>query len=593
LVAVIGMAVGGFILLQRMQQPRIETMSPQIVRVGEKLTIGGRNFPNDASAAIVLFGDKAAVVAEASAARIVVTVPDVPYPPGNVSRIPVRVKAGRRESSPVEAAIYVPPKIHGLSPDVGMPGEEVVVAGAGWAGSVTVNFADVKAEITVLETTFVRVRVPQITVPQGTSVPVTVLVGEERSAPKPFLMGQLPLVTGTRPATVATGDVVVAAGRGFRAALHENAVKVGGVRALILAAREDEIQFVVPGLDLSGQTSLEVTVLGRANTAIALLNLAPAIDPIPLRFYPEPFIDVAGHEHAAIVTGIGPAFVMSAAGGASAAQRAVDASQRLNAAVAILRTTTAVDIETADLESAPKLRLTGKDQPLIEITAEDITAYAEDWTNLKGKGGLVTASRLAAWWQAVLRDLVLMLVRGEPPRFAADLAPEGRALNDLHQTATQAGGIGVTRALIAALKPAQREGLRLLAFRVPPSVVAGREASGPAATTTMITTTGATASSALRLDRIWIGKEVSAGRPRAIEVRFVENGGTLTYTTGIALSVPILNVKKPRPDAVSFTTEFGGGIRYYAGRWDGQMVRGKISSKPAETGDLGTFELHW
>jgi pSer/pThr/pTyr-binding forkhead associated (FHA) protein len=595
LLIVIAAAVGvGYLVLWHFEAPKIEAVTPSPVRVGDELTITGQNFSSDPSENIVLFGEQASNVTSARSTQLVVRVPEVPVPPGHVSQVAMRVRTGARESSAVDVAVYLPPRIQGISPDVGMPGEEVVIAGAGWTSTVAVYFGDVPAEVLAAEATYVRVRVPQINVPQGTSIPIVVAAGEERSNSAPFIMGQLPLVTGTEPTSAAAGDVVRLMGRGFRSSPEENAVRVGGVRALILDAQEDVIRFVVPRLDLSGQIPLEISVTGRSTTALGILGVVPAADPVPFRFIPEPFIDAAGHTHAVLVTGIGPAFVISASGGRTAAQRALAVAQRFNAAADVLRSSRDIDIEIADMESTPRLLLTGRSEPLLEVATEDVAAYTEDWTGQKGSGGLITAARLAAWWRALARDLVLLLLRAESPRHTAAIASEGRILAELYQKSIERGGFGVSRAVLSELSPAQREALRVLAYRVPSSVTVGGEAAvSTTSTTTNATTSTTTATTALRLDRPWRGTEVAEGRTRLISVHFEGDAGTLTYGGGVALSVPILDVAQPRPDAVTFMTEAGGGVRYYAGQWDGQKVSGTISSQPSGTGDLGTFELSW
>lgn len=592
IVAVIVAAVA-YLAFQHLEAPKIETVTPSPARVGEELTIVGRNFSSDSAANAVLFGEQAADVIDARPTRLVVKVPEMPLSPGHVSTVAIRVRSGARESSSLDVSVYLPPRIRGISPDVGMPGEEVVIAGAGWTSVVGVFFGNAPAEVLAAEATYVRVRVPAIIVSQGTSIPVVIAAGEERSNSVPFIMGKLPLMIGTDPESAAAGDVVTLMGRGFRSSPADNVVRVGGVRALILEAREDAVQFVVPRLDLAGRIPIEVLVPGRGSSALGILDVRPSIDPVPFQFIPEPFVDEAGHSHAVLVTGVGPAFVISASGGMTAAQRALKAAQRFNAAASLIRASRDIDIEIADMESEPRLLLTGRSDPLIEVTTEDVMAYTKDWTGQKGQGGLITAARLATWWRALARDLVLMLVRAEPPRHAAAIASEGRILVDLYQRAVARGGYGVTRSMLAELSPAEQDALRVLAYRVPSSVMAD---SGTAATVTETmteTTETTTAPTALRLDRQWRGKEVAEGRTRAISVVFEGNAGTLTYEGGVALSVPVLDLEQPRPDAVTFMAEAGGGVRYYAGQWDGRKVRGTISSQPSGTGDLGTFELAW
>ena len=112
----------------------------------------------------------------------------------------------------------------------------------------------------------------------------------------------------------------------------------------------------------------------------------------------------------------------------TAAERAAVAADRLNAAAQPLRTTVGLTLEARGLESNPVIGLVGRPEALLEVTEEDAAAYNEDWTGLRGRGGPVTRARLARWWEALARDLVLLTVRAQAPQHAAALAPEGRAL---------------------------------------------------------------------------------------------------------------------------------------------------------------------
>ena len=98
------------------------------------------------------------------------------------------------------------------------------------------------------------------------------------------------------------------------------------------------------------------------------------------------------------------------------------------------------------LEGAPSLVVAGRDTPLLEVTLDDAAAYEEDWTGLQGPRRPHSPARVAVWWEAVARDLVLLLlVRGDKPHFAADLAPEGEVLADLHPPSRKSVTAGVPR----------------------------------------------------------------------------------------------------------------------------------------------------
>jgi len=58
----------------------------------------------------------------------------------------------------------------------------------------------------------------------------------------------------------------------------------------------------------------------------------------------------------------------------------------------------------------------------------------------------------------------------------------------------------------------------------------------------------------------------------------------------VTLTVPLLTLE-PQKTAVRFSLQFKGGIRYYAGKWDGRVLSGRISRDPAGADGVGTFEL--
>jgi hypothetical protein len=189
----------------------------------------------------------------------------------------------------------------------------------------------------------------------------------------------------------------------------------------------------------------------------------------------------------------------------------------------------------------------------------------------------------------VARDLVLLLVRGERPHFAADLAPEGRVFVDLHQAAQRGGGL--SDALVQA-RPPVRDALRLVAMRVPPTV---RGPAGVAAAATP-TTAGPSASPASgsrpmpRLEGAWTGSETEGGRRRFLTVTFRGSTGTIAYEGAMTVSAPLLSVE-PQRGGARFSVEVRGGLRYYQGRWDGAALTGRITPDAAGAQAVGTFEL--
>ncbi len=576
----------GFAVSTLWRNVRLDKVEPPRARVGETVALVGSGFATSPGGNVVVFDDKPATVSTATSTRLEVVVPDVASVATDV-RAAVKVRVGRAESAAVEVAVFAGPVLHGISPDVAMPGDEIVLAGSGWGLGPTVRFGGLPADVLEARETSIRVRVPAIDGGPGTSAPVVVSSGTVESNPGPFYVGRIPLLTKAEPTSVSPGDVVTLSGRGFRRERSQNMVEVGGVRALVVSAFDSEVRIVVPRVP-PGSRMLEVHVPSSVAPAQVPLLVGGAGEALDFHFVAEPFDAAPGRDHAVIAgTTFGPAFVLASSGGRSSAERALEGARRLNEAAQSLKDSADLNFDLRDADSKPSLGLAGRPELIVEVTEEDAAAYAEDWTGLRGRGGAVSAGRLARWWEAVAKDLVLVLVRRTRPHFAADLAPEGRALVDLFQASQKPGGP-------AASKPPLRDALRLVALRVPPSVrgpatVAPVALASPTAAATP--SSGAGAQGMPRLEGSWGGTESEAGRQRDVSVTFRGSTGTFAYEGVMTVSTPLLSLDQPQRGSVRFHVEVRGGLRYYAGRWDGRALAGKISADAGGSQSLGTFEL--
>ena len=584
------MAAGAFGVIRWLGAAvRLDEVSPARLRVGQRATLIGSGFSADPAENSVVFGDRPAKVLQASATRLEVEVPEAVAEAGAERRVPVVVKRGSREAPPIEVSVFQGPRLHGLSPDVAMPGEEVLLAGAGWGLGATVRFGDVPGKVVEADATQIRAIVPPLSGGSGTSAPVVVTVGGIESNPAPFFVGRVPLVAGVEPPTAAAGDMMSVSGRGFHRDPLANDVRIGGRAALVVGAFADELQVVVPRVSADeAAPALEVRVPGSSEVGRTVLPVQPSPDPLGFEFVAEPFPGPPERPHAVLTTGLGPAFVLAASGGRSAAARALEAQRRLNASAQVLAASPGLVPEARELATSPVIGLAGRPDVLLDVTVEDAAAYEEDWTRLRGRGGPVTPARLARWWEAVARDLALMLVRNERPRFAAALAPEGKALQEVFDAARVAGGTGIRRDVVAGGRASVRDGLRLVALRVPASVTAVVPAAsgvGPAAATPT------PRRAALRLEGTWSGSEEEGGQRRYLTVRFRRGSGSVAYESGISFTLPMLALEEPGRDLVRFTVEFRGGLRHYHGRWDGQTLSGEISRDEAGRTVVGRFEL--
>ena len=540
----------------------------------------------------MLFDDRQAKVLQASPTRLEIEVPEAVAESGAERRVGVVVKNGRRASRAVEVAVFQGPRLHGISPEAALPGEEVVLAGAGWGPGATVRFGDAPAQLNDLQATRIRAIVPDGAGVPGTPAPVVVTVGGVESNPAPFIVGHLPVVSTVSPASAAAGDTVTVSGRGFQADPLGNDVRLGGVPALVLSATGDAMKVVVPRVGPGEPArALEVRVPGSTSVGLGTLQIAVPADPVEFRFVAESFTAVPGRSHAVLSTGLGPAFVLAASGGKSAAARAVEAAGRLNDAAQALRTTVGLNLEARGLDASPVLGLAGKPEALLEVTEADAAAYNEDWTGLKGRGGPVTRARLARWWEALGRDIVLLTVRGEKPRFAAALAPEGRVLVQLFEAAQRTGRPGVPRQVVDEARAPLRDGLRLLALRVPASVTAPVTALAGGAPSALPAAAATPPPARLQLEGTWAGSQVEQGQRQYISVAVRRGGGSISYEGGITLTVPLLTLEESRRDQVRFSVQIRGGVRHYAGKWDGEAIKGSISTDAAGRDVVASFEL--
>jgi len=563
--------------------PHIESLEPRRIHVGQTVRLSGQNFATDPTRDKVLFGTTLAKVTRADKTTLQVEVPELATSTAGDLKVPVSVSVDSRPSNAVEVAVYQSPRIHGLSPDVAMPGEIISLAGTGWEQGATVKFGSSQADVIETTPTSITVRVPSIEGGPGTVVPVVVIFGADSSNTAPFLIGRLPLIKSLDPASPFFGDIVTLSGRGFRPQTADNLVRIGGVRSLLLSASESELKLFLPRLPNKGEAPIEVRVRGLDNLASATLSLSSLTDPVEFRWGAEPYYDTAEHEHALLITGVGPAFVLSASGGRTASQRALEACRRLNEAAAALKASRDQDLEIRSLEQNPSIALVGKTGNVLEISEEDAEGYNEDWTKLGGRGGTVSRARLARWWLAVVKDLVLLLIRGDRPQHAGALAPEGRAFEEIYQAARKTGRFGVPREVVDEFRPGMREAMTLVALRVPAAV------TGPSMVLTGPAAPNGPGVGPLKLEGIWTGFELEGPTRKYLTVNFKGNGGTLSYEGIVSMSVPMRLEEASRTSA-RFSVQVRG-MRHYSGKWDGQKLTGTISSDASGRGDIGTFEL--
>lgn len=567
--AVLVLAVGGWFAWGAMKTPKATSINPARAAAGQVVVLTGEHFAPDAAGNVVKVGSASARVKSATETKIEFELPPISGTAGADQKLAVTVDVAGRVSNPVDLAVYQRPRIQSITPDVAQSGDEVTLAGDGWAQGAEVRFGTVKAEQVAVDGKALKVTVPALEAQSGAAVAVTVAMGKDASAPANLLFGRLPLVIERKPAAAEPGQVVTLKGRGFKPG--ETRVELAGVPALLVAVKDDEIQMVVPRQDADGEAELQLDVAGlsRASGGTITVNQGPG--GLLWRFVPEPLgPDAEGKQTVALATAFGPTFVLSGSATVTAAQRALEAQKRLATAGDVIAATPGLEVQARRLDKVPQVGLAGRAEVLLEPTDEDVAYYAQE---SGGKGGPVTRTRLALWWAAVAQDLVLATIRKDVPRYAAALGPEGKVLADAQK---QLGSGATPLAGLARL----RDGLRIVATRVPagvkdPSAVAAAAPEAPA----------------LVLDGDWHGKEIEKGAPKFITVSFKTKGSNLAYQTGVSMSTPIKKSEVRKGNKVYFLIGAGNKLRHYVGTWDGKKIAGKIANNENGTGEIGTFEL--
>lgn len=158
-----------------------------------------------------------------------------------------------KDPTPVSAK----PTIDNIAPTAGMAGDEVVIAGTNFSTTLTdnaVKFNGVAA--TVKTATATRLAV---TVPTGTSGPVTVKVSNSETTTGPTFTYVLPpTISAISPLSGKVGDAVTITGTNFSTTSTENVVSFNGTAATVTTVSATSITVTVPTGATTGAITLKV-----------------------------------------------------------------------------------------------------------------------------------------------------------------------------------------------------------------------------------------------------------------------------------------------------------------------------------------------
>lgn len=558
--------------------PVLTAVLPAKTEPGQTVSLSGKQFASDAAANIVRFGDYTGQVTSASDTQLTVTVPAVLGAAGPVD-VAVTIETGGGRSKPVTLKVFRAPKVTSVTPDVVMPGQEIVVSGENLSGTpLSVAVGGMIAEVKEAQADHLRVLVPKIPVVEGHKAVVSVQVGPDSAKPGEVILGRLPLVLSVSPDRGYAGDKVVIRGRGFDAKPSGNLVTFSGQPALVLSSTSTELTVAAPAGDSSSETEVTVKANGASSTSSARftpLRLSSGV--FTPRFFAAPVTEYPADDLAFVSTELGPVLLLGGHGDApSTAERAALTAATLNQLVdGAGSQAPAFEIRE---RPEPGVGVVGKPAPLLTATAADVAAYGRAWES-PGKGGRrATARGVATQWTALLQDYFSLFVLKERPLKVIELTARGKVLSDIYADGLrQAGpGGGVPIRVVRPPSTTMTKAIREMALVIPDQP----------------------ARAGVAVEGRWAGT-LEEGGPggRTFEVRLRSEGtklaGTLTTKAGsLEMKAPLRDVVYDK-GTLRFVVDLAGSPRLFAGVMKADTIEGSISKTTGDKAAVGRFTLKY
>jgi hypothetical protein len=464
-VGLLALVAAGGLFAKRLffSAPVIASVQPPAAEPAQTLTLAGSRLGDVAGATTVWFGDVPVPADAPAGGSLRVKVPTAA--PGEVSLV-VETPSGRSRRTPFRVLPVL--RSSGLDPEGGLPGDEVVLRGLGFAAGAAVSVGSAPAEVLAVEAQAVRFRVPPSTAAPGSRLPVVATVDGRSTAPVPIVLGRVPLVESVEPPRAAAGEVVRLHGVGFAPESEGNVVTFDGAGALVVAANRSELAVVAPvpsGPERETLASLVVQARGRASEprAYPLLRLVEGA------WVPRCVAQPAGSGGQVLVgTEIAPLMMLSSRDEArSRTARALKTCAQIDAALNRARAGEAVSFEARDHPSGGTgVGIVGRADMVERVTPQDAAGY-EKPPGLAPRRQAPSPAEVARLWAALLNGLVVVTTSGEPPS-AASLPPAAaRAYAELRAALPWQYGVGVASARVAGLSSETRRRLREAALVVP------------------------------------------------------------------------------------------------------------------------------
>ena len=579
LLAVVALG-GAFVAMKYLwkKPPVLTAVLPGKTEPGQTVSLSGKQFASDTAANVVRFGDYTGQVTSASDTQLTVAVPAVLAAAGPVE-VPVTIETSGGRSQAVTLKVYRAPKVTSVTPDVVMPGQEIVVSGENLSGTpLSVAVGGMIAEVKEAQADRLRVLVPKVPVVEGHKAVVSIQVGPDAAKPGEVILGRLPLVLGASPDRGYAGDRVVIRGRGFDAKPSGNLVTFSGLPALVLAATATELTVAAPAAESSSETEVTVKANGASSTSSArFVPLRISTGVFTPRFFAAPVTEYPAENLAFVSTELGPVLLLGGPGDApSTAERAARTAATLNELVdGAGSQAPAFEIRE---RPEPGVGVVGKPAPLLTATAADAAAYSRAWES-PGKGGRRAAARgVATQWAALLQDYFSLFVLKQRPLKVLELTPRGKVLSDIYADGLRQAepGGGVPIRVVRPLSTTMAKAIREMALVIPDQP----------------------ARASVAVEGRWTGT-LEEGGPggRTFEVRLRSEGtklaGTLTTKAGsLEMRAPLRDVVYDK-GTLRFVVDLAGSPRQFSGAMKADTIEGSISKTTGDKAAVGTFTLKY
>ena len=472
---VVGLVAGALLLLAGgwwitkrlfLTAPQVDSVVPAAAEPGQTVTVTGKRFDSDARDNVVWFGDRSVPAASVAGGTLQVAVP--PLYRGGAMSLVVETGAGRSGATPFVALL--PLQATSLDPAGALPGDELTLAGAGFADGVTVTVGGAAARVVSAEAGAVRFAMPSVEGAPGSRHDVVASMGARRTRPLPLYLGRVPLVASFEPARGVAGDLVRIHGAGFAAAAEDNVVTFDGVPALVVAASSTEMAVVLPPPARPQPETLAPVVVhagGRTSDGVGFPIQQLVEGTWVPRFFAGAVVGGGTKGQATVGTAIAPVLLLSGKDDSrSVGERALRVAAALNAIVDRARVGQPAVFEVRE-QPEPGVALVDGPDLIVKVTPHDAAAY-DTPPGLPARGAPPTPMALASHWAALLNDTLVIGTSGGKPAAAAGITPAaGAAFGQLRAALPWQYGSGVSSARVVALSADLKRRLREAALRVP------------------------------------------------------------------------------------------------------------------------------